>query len=323
MEWLTNRSGYVESGDESSTYFDIGQGTIQGSVLGPVLFSLFIDPIFDLIEELLAYADDSYAYSIGNEVSEVENNLKEKVTRLLDWYDSMSMIVNIKKTEYTVFNKKEHLQSIVLIRDEQIASKDSMRVLGIEFDDQLNWNKHIEFVINASKTSCYGLNHLRKFFEQDEMISIATSLAYSRFYYGSNVWYGPMTHRLYKKRLKSASVGIIKSALGLFDWYISYDDLHEVSGRGTPEQFSNYQHALAYFDIINNRIPDTLYHKIIAKSLSNSRTNTLIIPATNKTRIGLNSLDNRLNHVSKLIPSNLLEQSKESFKRFAKAKFLN
>ena len=47
-EWLRNRSYYVQVGEECSVLFDSETGTIQGSVLGPVLYALFVSPLFDL-----------------------------------------------------------------------------------------------------------------------------------------------------------------------------------------------------------------------------------------------------------------------------------
>ena len=58
-DWLSERICYVEAGGNVSSFFECNHGTIQGSVLGPVLFSLFIRPLYD-IEKLLTYADDNY-----------------------------------------------------------------------------------------------------------------------------------------------------------------------------------------------------------------------------------------------------------------------
>ena len=55
-DWLSERICYVEAGGNVSAFFRCDHGTIQGSVLGPVLFSIFIRPLYDL-EELITYAD--------------------------------------------------------------------------------------------------------------------------------------------------------------------------------------------------------------------------------------------------------------------------
>jgi len=68
-DWLTDREAYVEIGGEASTCFKIPDGTVQGSVLGPVLFAIFISPMFDLLQ-LTSFADDSY-------INESDHNLKK------------------------------------------------------------------------------------------------------------------------------------------------------------------------------------------------------------------------------------------------------
>lgn len=123
-------------------------------------------------------------------------------------------------------------------------------------------------------------------------------------------------------RLKSASTHVIKSALGLHGWTLSYDDIHEISGRGTPEKMSNYFISLALYDVMNNNLPYPIYEKIELKKLTNSRTNTLKIPQTNRLRFGLNSIDNRFNFVSSKINSTWLSYDKNKFKTLMKRIFI-
>ena len=61
-EWLVGRSFYVQVGEDHSAMFDSDVGTIQGSILGPILYALFISPLFDLTQ-LTNFADDVYIYS--------------------------------------------------------------------------------------------------------------------------------------------------------------------------------------------------------------------------------------------------------------------
>jgi hypothetical protein len=64
--WLKDRQCYVELRNSCSQYFDSDEGTVQGSILGPVLFSLFMSPLLEK-EDLISYADDSYMGIAGSE----------------------------------------------------------------------------------------------------------------------------------------------------------------------------------------------------------------------------------------------------------------
>jgi len=321
-EWLTGRSGYIESGENVSTFFKIENGTVQGSVLGPVLFSIFINPILEIIEEILAFADDNYIYHESTDPVDLNENLTTKTQKATNWLEKNGLIVNIKKTEYVIFHRNTIVEDEIMINGQSIKSQQSMKILGIEFDSKLNWSIHCQKVISNSKTSCYGLNHLRKFFTQEEMINIATAIAYSKFYYGAQIWLGPNILASVKKRLKAASTWILKSAVGLHEWKISYDDIHEICGRGTPEQMSNYYHALAYYDLLNNHVPEDLWTATLDKLRVNERNNSLVIPSTSKTKCGLNSFHNRISYVTGQIPMDHLNKSKINFKLFAKRKFI-
>jgi hypothetical protein len=57
--WLNNMSFYVSIDNSNSAFFDLLLGTVQGSVLGPILFAIFVSPIFDNVP-MLTFADDSY-----------------------------------------------------------------------------------------------------------------------------------------------------------------------------------------------------------------------------------------------------------------------
>ena len=58
-DWLLERTFYVQLGDDCSALFDSNVGTIQGSVLGPILYALFVSPLFDLTQ-LTNFADDNF-----------------------------------------------------------------------------------------------------------------------------------------------------------------------------------------------------------------------------------------------------------------------
>jgi hypothetical protein len=105
-EWLTNRNAYVEVEQTNSMFFPIQCGTVQGSVLGPILFSLFISPIYEL-EEMVSYADDSYII-VGDKTKEASKTLLEKsLNTVANWLKNSGMKVNVEKTEIVVFFKND------------------------------------------------------------------------------------------------------------------------------------------------------------------------------------------------------------------------
>ena len=77
--WLTDRSFYVTIDGKNSTLYDLLLGTVQGSILGPVLYAMFVCPLFDLVK-MSGFADDNYVINWNKDlavcIAEVENILK-------------------------------------------------------------------------------------------------------------------------------------------------------------------------------------------------------------------------------------------------------
>ena len=83
-EWLTSQVAYVEVEGSFSEFFDVESGTVQGSVLGPVLFNLFISPLLESGSGP-AYADDSYHLAIGKNKAESVRALQGKIIESYSW----------------------------------------------------------------------------------------------------------------------------------------------------------------------------------------------------------------------------------------------
>ena len=97
-DWLSERKFYVDINGNHSTLHSDDHGTIQGSVLGPVLFSIFIRPIYN-IEDLTTYADDNYLGAENRILLNAIDEIKRKITRVSDWLTNSGLKINEKKTD--------------------------------------------------------------------------------------------------------------------------------------------------------------------------------------------------------------------------------
>jgi len=104
-EWLTGREAYVEVDGETSYFFDVKKGTVQGSILGPVLFAIFVRGLED-IEPVSIYADDNYLVCAADTEIELVEELGTRTTNLITWLTNNGLKVNLKKTEFIIFNNK-------------------------------------------------------------------------------------------------------------------------------------------------------------------------------------------------------------------------
>lgn len=293
-DWLTNRTSYVECNLACSMPFPNDRGTVQGSILGPVLFSMFIRPLNDIVPNF-CYADDTYFVRSETDNATLVDKLSKDLTTAVNWFRDSGLLVNPNKTEILLMKNK--LSDLITVRicAETVQSKKSVKVLGIMFDEDLKWTTQVESAINKTKKACSGIKHLKKFIDQDQMLQLAHAFCYSKLYYGASIWLSKDTLCVsLLKRLKSVSAYVLKCTLSLFDWQISYNDLHCISGVLTPALMSQYFHVTELYRILATARLSQNFHEIVANVNFNVRTNKLYIPSTSKNRAENNKFKNRL-----------------------------
>jgi hypothetical protein len=249
--WLKDRQCYVEVRNSCSQYFDYGDGTVQGSILGPVLFSLFMSPLLEK-EDLISYADDSYLIR-GNKNKETAlQRLQFQIQKVQNWLTSSGLKVNIEKTEIVIFYKTDTATTSIKLNKVEVHTKKQMLVLGVIFGSKLEWSFQVENLVKKARCALQGLRVLNRYFTSPERLILITSFFYSRLYYGLQVWLIPSLKCVLKRKLFSAS----GAALRLLDKDSSFKDLHKEFNRATPTQFQKYTTTVSLYDLIKKEIPE-------------------------------------------------------------------
>ena len=150
--YLTNGKQYVVFNSCQSDYSEIYPGVPQGSILGPLFFSIYINDLINVSYRLnfLMYADDTTIYFNLKKFDHLnkEGDINGELEKVNTWLKLNKLSLNAQKTELMVFHRKQkHVDEInVQINGSKIECVESFNFLGIMLDENLTWKSHIEML---------------------------------------------------------------------------------------------------------------------------------------------------------------------------------
>ena len=198
--YLSERKQYVQVDDKSSsTQLNIF-GVPQGSILGPVLFNLYIVDLIDNIDcNSLQYADDStlYQHCKPNNLNTCTEKIENDLQTVSDWALTNSLVFNNDKTKYMVFSSQQLSKRHSLTKedkcklihnDKQIGRVKSTKILGVHFDENLTWITHVNSIIKSSYATLRCLRRFKRFTPYKVRKTLAETLILSSLRYCTPVF---------------------------------------------------------------------------------------------------------------------------------------
>ena len=178
---------------ESSKLQSINCGVPQGSVLGPLLFLLYINdlPNVSNILKFYLFADDTNIYYEADSLDNLELIINRELKKLHTWLIVNRLSLNIDKTNFVVFHpyNKPLTQKITLkIQKNAISEKDHVKYLGILIDSTLSWINHIDNISTKVSKSVGLLYKIRNFVDIKIIKTLYYSLVYPHLIYAIEVW---------------------------------------------------------------------------------------------------------------------------------------
>ena len=143
--YLHDKKQCVFINQHYSQKLTVKAGVPQGSILGPILFLLYINdlPLEPTLSNTSMFADDATTSSSGKSKVEVQANLQEKANKLEEWCKENKMVLSADKTKVMLLNEDEGTLDIQL-RSKQLAQVNCEQLLGIQIDKKLSWDAQIQ-----------------------------------------------------------------------------------------------------------------------------------------------------------------------------------
>ena len=191
--YLSDRKQFVSLHGTNSEYQTLTCGVPQGSVLGPLLFLLYVNDICNCssILEFHLFADDTNVFLSDTNIQKLELNLNIELGKVSHWLNANKLSLNIEKTSFVIFHppqRKITYQMNLRISNNLIKQDRKVKYLGLIIDSNLNWKSHLHELGKKLARNIGILSKIRHFVNNSILYQLYYSLIYPLLTYGLLVW---------------------------------------------------------------------------------------------------------------------------------------
>ena len=222
--YLVDRKQRVKIGETQSEWTTNIKGVPQGSILGPLLFNVFINDFMfhEFHSKIYNYADDNTLSCIDNNINEIQRKLQLDCKTAMKWFESNNMKANADKFQLMFLNRHNpYLDKILQIDTCEIKASPNITILGVEIDNKLNFESHINEICNKTSKQINALKRMKHFIDRPCKNIIYNSYISSNFNYCPIVWM--FTGKMNVDKLEKTNKRALRYVINNDD--AEYDDL--------------------------------------------------------------------------------------------------
>lgn len=202
--YLSNRSQVVRINNKYSKEEQIKSGVPQGSILGPLLFTIFINSMLqnNVYGRVIAYADDTVLLVTADTWNEALAYANSFLNSIVDWLRRNKLCINIDKTEYMTFSTyvdRQPEEATVRIHKidcrsnpncdcDKISRVHKVKYLGIYIDYLMRWEEHVSYITSKNRYLLFIIRKLNNVLNEKQLIILYHALFISTVNYGIIAW---------------------------------------------------------------------------------------------------------------------------------------
>ena len=208
--YLTNRTQAIRTAVACSNNLPITSGVPQGSILGPLLFLLYVNDLpLEINSDTDMYADDTKFHCKGKDINEIQLILQSDINKTQRWCMKNKMAINPTKTTCIIIGSKQKLSCIedlnLYVNNNRITNVESQKLLGVYIDKNLTWKLHIDKTCKKLVSKLFLLKRIQYFLTPDVKQLFYNAYITPIFDYGCVIWSKANTvdiHRITKLQIR-------------------------------------------------------------------------------------------------------------------------
>ena len=240
-------------------------GVPQGSILGPLVFLLYINDLCHCLSKTKArlFADDTNLTASANSMTDLEAAVNSDLENVRKWLIANKHSVNVVKTESILIGSKCMIKNIsnshpnVFIENRQIKQVYECKTLGVTSDQHLSWKGNTDEICKKVTAGISAIRRIKPFVDQDTLILIYNAIVHPYFDYCSDVW--DVFGEAQSKQLQKLQNGAARIILN-----VSHDIEHTIALRALGREPLQMERKKAKAKIMYK-----LWNKMSPKSLTN------------------------------------------------------
>ena len=188
QNYLWNTQQTISINGSFSDWTGVIAGVPQGSILGPLLFNIFLNDILFISKcNLCNYADYNTSYSTGKDLNRIRRNLKIDFMILHQWFHENHMTLNLGKCHYLVIGSRD-LSHEIMLNNGKITSSNEEKLLGIFLECKLKFESHIASLCKKAGQKINAWARLKNYLTSDQRNLLLNSVITSQFTCCPLIW---------------------------------------------------------------------------------------------------------------------------------------